>query len=120
MGVRSTIDIDYGGIYLRGVEIVRFHHAVIQIGSTISGFDAAALKDGLLVVFPRIWSGEQSLNFELCSQRHTLRERTLNFMITICADQIDIARLSKSRQARLAVNGRTLLSATATCSGCFE
>lgn len=33
---------------------------------------------------------------------------------------LDLVYISKSRQARLAVNGRTLLSATATCSGCFE
>ena len=33
---------------------------------------------------------------------------------------LDLVYISKSRQVRLAVNGRTLLSATSTCSGCFE
>ena len=56
VGVRTAIDIDHRRISLIGIEVCGFHHSVIEVGHSIRSLDAAALKDGILVTSPRVFS----------------------------------------------------------------
>ena len=56
VGVRTAIDIDHRRIFLIGVEVRGLHHSVIEVGHSIRSLDAAALKDGILVTSPRVFS----------------------------------------------------------------
>ena len=60
MGVRSAIDIDHCGVFLAGVEIVRLHHAEIEVCNAVGSLDGTLLEAGLLIVCPRISGIQQS------------------------------------------------------------
>ena len=43
LGVRAAIDIDNGGIFLRGVEVTGLQHAPVEVGLAVGGFQCAGL-----------------------------------------------------------------------------
>ena len=44
VGVRTAIDIDHGGVFLSGAEVVGLHKAVIEVGLVVGGLDGAAFE----------------------------------------------------------------------------
>ena len=71
MSVRTTIDINYGWIFLVGVEVVRLHHAIVEVGHAICSLDTATFEDRLFVVLPRVGSREQTRGSGSRTARHT-------------------------------------------------
>ena len=41
-GVRTAIDIDDRGVFLRGIEMRGLHHAVVEVGHTVGSLNGAA------------------------------------------------------------------------------
>ena len=59
MSVRTTIDIDNGGILLLRVEVDGLHHAIIQVGHAIGSLHRATRILRHTIVLPGILGGEQ-------------------------------------------------------------
>ena len=81
VGVRSSVDIHHGGIFLCGVEIGRLHHAVVQVGHPVGGLDGAAAVFGHLVALPGVACGEILLGVAFCGVCYADAERHVGFAV---------------------------------------
>ena len=53
--MRTSIDIDHRGIFLRGVEVHRFDEAVVEVCDAVSRLDASAGNLRHIIVLPRVF-----------------------------------------------------------------
>ena len=57
--MRSAVDVDYNWVFLRRVEVGRFHHTPIEVGDAIVGFHATHFEGGLSISRPWIVAAKQ-------------------------------------------------------------
>ena len=61
MGMRTSIDIDDGRVFLLGIEVDRLDNAIVEVGLAVGSLQRSTFKGRLFIVCPWVVSREENL-----------------------------------------------------------